>query len=268
MDKPTAGLGAPLSASISSSSGKNKGVREIATIPLTEVPLAELLDANSDWNSSNLGKKEGSMYLAVDAEGNRQIAIATGPARTDPWQLTSRRIVGWRDNIAKFTAAKGAGPTDPTFEDCGNGNFEFRFDPGNLMHIKFHVNHDYARGTDAFPHVHYFCQDAQVAGATAIWDFDYVIAKGHSQKQSLTAARTKVRMTYTYVGDEIPGEHIVLECEEADAFDLIEPDTVISASCTFVGGTVTGKTYGVLSDLHYLADREVTINKTPNFYGE
>ena len=71
----------------------------------------------------------------------------------------------------------------------------------------------------------------------------------------------------TYTGDEIVGEHIVVECSDTDAFDLIEPDTLIMAGVELLSKTATGKVFGILCDLHYQADREVTLNKSPNFYG-
>ena len=73
-------------------------------------------------------------------------------------------------------------------------------------------------------------------------------------------------MTYTYTGTEVAGEHIVLECSDAQAFDLIEPDTVILGRVELVSETVSGSIYGIECDLHYQSNRETTPNKSPNFY--
>jgi uncharacterized protein YlaN (UPF0358 family) len=46
---------------------------------------------------------------------------------------------------------------------------------------------------------------------------------------------------------------------------LIEPDTLIMVSCELIDETVDGRIYGLCADLHYQADRNVTISKTPDF---
>jgi hypothetical protein len=173
---------------------------------------------------------------------------------------------GWKDNIQWFSAASGNGTTEPNWQDIGNGLYAYNFTVGEELFVTFHVNHDYALGTKAYPHVHFIVDSTQTAGATVTWRFKYRIARGHSQGDSLTSPTpTNIDMVYTYTGAEVAGEHIVLECSDLQAFDLLEPDTIIMAGCELLAETITGSIYGLCADLHYQSDREVTLNKAPDF---
>lgn len=184
-----------------------------------------------------------------------------------PRHLTVNDLTGWKDNIQWFSAAKGNGTTEPQWQDIGNGLYGFMFTTGDELFVTFHVNHDYALGTKGYPHIHFFSDSVEAAGESCTWEVVYTIAKGHSQGQSLTTSpATSFEMTYTYTGSEVAGEHIVLECSDAQAFDLIEPDTVIMMGVKLVAETVTGNIFGICADLHYQSDREITPNKAPDFY--
>jgi len=174
--------------------------------------------------------------------------------------------LGWKDNIQPFSAARGRGTTEPVWSDIGNGQYLYKFTTGDELFIPYHVDHDYARGKKAYPHIHFICDQDQDIGDTVTWRFAYIIAKGHSQGGSLTGAESTIDMTYTYTGDEVAGEHIIVECSDGQAFDLIEPDTVILARVELLAETVDGDIYGIMADLHYEADRDSTINKSPDFY--
>jgi len=173
---------------------------------------------------------------------------------------------GWRDNIQSFSAARGNGTTEPIWRDMGNGQFAFQFTPGDELFVQFHINHDYALGTNGYPHIHFLCLDAQSAGTTVDWRFAYTIAKGHMQGESLTVTETIIDMTYTFTGSEVAGEHIVLECSDGQAFDLIEPDALVMARVELLSETASGRIFCLMSDIHYRANYFSTKNKAPNFY--
>ena len=175
-------------------------------------------------------------------------------------------VTGWNDNIQVFASAKGRGTSEPVWEDMGNGQFNFLFTVGDELFLTYHVQHDYKLGSDAYPHIHFLVTDALSAGQQITWRFAYVLARGHSQGESLTVAETVINMTYTATGAEIAGEHIVLECEDIDAFDLLEPDTLVCARVELISENVTGDIFGIMADLHYQTDRHSTLNKAPNFY--
>lgn len=174
---------------------------------------------------------------------------------------------GWNDNVASFSAAKGNGTTEPVWSDTGNGHYNFKFTAGDELFIVFHVMHDYKQNTNAYPHVHFFVDQTMTVGQQITWQFGYVIAKGHQQGQSLTGAETIIDMVYTATGTEIAGEHIILECSDIQAFDLLEPDSIVSARVELLSENVVGNIFGIMADLHYQTDRHATLNKAPNFYG-
>ena len=173
--------------------------------------------------------------------------------------------LGWRDLVAPFTNSS-AGAAAPSLQTLANGIRLYRFSVGDSMHVSYHVNHDYAEGTNAYHHVHWFPETAMIAGDTVTWRVYYIVAKGHNQGDSLTVTRNFFDITYTSpVGGTIAGDHIVTESSDIQAYLLKEPDTIILAEIQLLGKTFAGNVYGVQSDLHYQSDREVTVSKKPNF---
>ena len=173
---------------------------------------------------------------------------------------------GWNDLIQWFSAAKGRGTAEPVWEDVGNGHYAYSFTAGDELFVHYHVLHDYKQGTDAYPHIHFFSDQTMIAGQQVTWRFGYEVAKGHAQGDSLTSTETVFDMTYTATGAEVAGEHIILECSDAQAFDLIEPDTIIFARVDLVSDNIAGKVFGIMCDLHYQTDRRATPNRVPDFY--
>ena len=173
----------------------------------------------------------------------------------------------WKDMVASFNQGKTTGGTSPIWEDTGNGIYAWKFVPGNKLQVSFHVNHDYAQTTDGYLHTHWIHKLAiAAAGVTTIWRLGWVRARGHSQGESLTAPLTYIDITHTSTGTEIAGDHIISEADLADAFDLLEPDTLVEVTVELLSTTLADKVYGKMCDIHYLADREGTPNKAPNFY--
>ena len=176
------------------------------------------------------------------------------------------KTAGWTDNISFFSAARGNGTTEPVWKDMGNAHYAYHFTTGDELFAHFHILHDYKQGTDAYPHIHFLVDQTMTAGQQITWRFGYVIAKGHQQGQTLTGAESTFDMTYTATGLEVAGEHIILECSDAQAFDLIEPDTVLMGRFELIAENVTGRVFGILGDLHYQINGIGTLNKAPNFY--
>lgn len=175
--------------------------------------------------------------------------------------------LGWRDNIMPFSSAKGRNTAEPAWADMGNGHHSYSFTTGEELFLPFHVQHDYAVGTKAYPHVHFLVTKPLNAGEQITWRFAYVIAKGHHQGESLTDPETVIDMTYTATGAEVAGEHLIVECSDLQAFSLIEVDALVSARVSLVSENVTGAIFGLTCDLHYQANMLNTLNKAPNFYG-
>lgn len=173
---------------------------------------------------------------------------------------------GWNDNVQMFSASRGTGTTEPVWRDIGNGMYAYHFTDGDELFVAFHILHDYKVGTNAYPHVHFIVDETMTAGDTVVWNIGYVLAKGHAQGDSLTATETVITLTYTATGNEVAGEHIVLECSDEQAFDLIEPDSILMVRAEMATTTISGRVFGILCDLHYQTDRHSTKNKAPNFY--
>lgn len=173
--------------------------------------------------------------------------------------------VGWRDLVAPFTMTSPGGAS-PTLTTLSNGVRLYRFAPGESMHASYHVDHDYAEGTNAYHHIHWFPETAMPAGTNVVWRIYYVTAKGHNQGESMLATRNSFDITYTApAGGTTAGNHIVSEASDAQSYPLKEPDTVILAEVVLLSKTFAGNVCGIQADLHYLSDREVTISKKPNF---
>ena len=173
---------------------------------------------------------------------------------------------GWSDLVAPFSSAKGNGTTEPVWSDIGNGHYAYKFTAGDELFVHFHVLHDYKIGSNAYPHIHFIVDSVMNAGEQITWQIGYILAKGHQQGESLSAAESTIDITYTATGNEIAGEHIVLECSDVQSIGLIEPDCILLARVELLSENVTGNIFGIMCDLHYQTDRHSTINKAPDFY--
>lgn len=214
-----------------------------------------------------IGDESGSTVDAgtvIIANGNGQLPNATTNHKL---QVNGYLLhdLGWRDLVSPFTSTSPGGAA-PTLVTLSNGVRLFRFGAGDSVHTSYHVDHDYAEGTVAYHHVHWFPETAMNAGDTVTWRISYVVARGHNQGESMLATRTSFDVVYTSpVGGTIAGDHIVSEASIAQAYDLNEPDTVILAEIEMLSKTYGGNVIGIQADLHYQTDREATIGKQPDF---
>jgi len=173
--------------------------------------------------------------------------------------------LGWRDLVAPFTNSS-AGAAAPLLQTLSNGLRLYRFSAGDSMHVSYHVNHDYAEGTKAYHHIHWFPETAMTPGDTVTWRIFYIVAKGHNQGDSFMLTRNFFDVVYTSpIAGTIAGDHIVSESSDAQSYLLKEPDTIVLAEIQLLSKTFSGNVYGIQADLHYQSDREVTINKRPDF---
>ena len=220
--------------------------------------------ASGDNSVAKVSMTDNSIVRANSTNGAIQESAAT---IDDAGNLVASGLlkhgIGWRDNIQPFVKG-AAGVAAPTLTTLANGARLYAFANADSVHVEFHIDHDIVQNSTCYPHVHFISSAAMTAGQTVIWEFIYVKAKGHSQGQSFLAARTTLKLTYVADGTEIAGEHIVLE--HPTGFTLVEPDEIILAEYKKTGGTHGGTIYGIMGDLHYQSDREVTVNKAPNFY--
>jgi len=232
---------------------------------LGRFPMVNAGETGEEFSTEIIEKDEKILIgTATDADTGSGEGVGTHKLQIDGYL---RHEKGWKDNIQPFSSARGNGTTEPVWSDIGNGNYAMRFTTGDELFVNFHIDHDYAPETKAYPHIHFCCANTQDAGDAITWRFSYIIAKGHQQGGSFTGARTNIDLTYTYTGSEVAGEHIIVEASDLQAFSLVEVDSVLMAGIELLSETVGGQIYGIMCDLHYQTDRSVTLNKSPNFYG-
>jgi len=231
--------------------------------------LTDAINANPNLGIFNgdIGSEIEPLSLIIIDQGTASIAEIVD-IRNKASKLissSSAQDIGWKDNVVPFTLAiKGA--SAPSEATDSNGFVRLAFSDGNEVFIDYHVNHDYARGTSAYIHIHWMPTTTMTLGETVIWNISYIIAKGHQQGESLLATPVSFTITHISDGTEVAGEHMVTECSDIDAFDLIEPDTVVSIKVQRGTDTYGSNVYGLMADLHYQADRDSTLNKAPDFY--
>ena len=169
--------------------------------------------------------------------------------------------IGWKDNINLFlSSARGKGLDDPSWEDIGNGIWGWNFAQGDELFFMFHVNHDYMLGTNCYPHVHWMSNDAIAIGEGVDWTIEYTIARGYS-RDSLLGIPTPFTLSFVASEPYVAGIHHVTEASDNQAFDLIEPDTLVSGIVRLSTKNVSGDVFGLLLDLHYQSNREHTPNR-------
>lgn len=207
------------------------------------------------------------VYLIFEPGDSTEERASMGDGFIDgsPDDLQREMKLGWRDNIIPFGIA-GKGANAPSEVDDSNGFRRLSFGTNDEVFIDYHVDHDYAPATKAYPHIHWMPTTTMSVGQTVVWEVSYIVARGHQQGESLLDTPVTITITHTADGTEVAGEHMVTECGDADSFFLIETDTIVSVKVKRVSGTYPSTVYGLMADLHYQADRTSTNQKAPNFY--
>lgn len=182
--------------------------------------------------------------------------------------LDTRTALGWRDNIVEMTPDVG-NPDAPQLNVFRGNIKRYSFPAGQLTEVSatFHIDHDYALGTNLYLHAHWSVTGTGIG--TARWGFEYSVAKGH-QQQGFSAPVT-VYVEQTTTGTAYM--HYVAEVSDGDAINGvtydIEPDTLIIVRCFRDGGhvndTLAADAFGLCLDLHYQADKNTTPYKRPDF---
>ena len=180
--------------------------------------------------------------------------------------LDTRTSFGWRDNVIQLIGRGGA--TEPPMQLFKDNIYMAAFSQNDMQEgfASFHIDHDYAMGTNMYPHIHWSCNTTSTG--TVRWGFEYTLAKGH-QQMVFTPAVTVYKEQYC---DGTQYKHYVAEVSDADVipFTYLEPDTIILMrvfrDATHPNDTLDAQAFGVCVDLHYQVDRATTKNKAPNFY--
>ena len=177
--------------------------------------------------------------------------------------LTSEE--GWTDNTSVFIPSAISPTSSPTYSAFGaNGLYALLFAQGDIAFINFHHKHDVLVASDVYFHVHFSPSTTMTAGQTVIWTAEFAQAN-RAEGESLTGTLTSMTLTYTADGTEVAGEHLVVECLDADAFTIGDVDSLVLFKVTLGTGTFAGDVFGHTADLHYKMGRLSTPNKASPF---
>lgn len=175
----------------------------------------------------------------------------------------------WNDLKDPFVVRAVQGGNNPTWDTFFNNiqGLKFSGTTMNQVWCDFHIEHDIAKNTKIYPHVHWMPTSNN--SGTVRWGFEYTIAKSHGQQQF--PSTTTVYSTTTINSNSI-WLNSIGEVSDNDAIlsNDIEPDSIIKMR---IFRDATNDTYpdyvaAWQADIHYQVARLGTRNRMPNFYGE
>jgi len=204
-----------------------------------------------------------------------EVPIATG-AGTVAWELLRVLKPGWSDMIMPFLSAS-AGPAVSSpgwvkFRDNGAGStgvYVRGFDDTiqEELFINFHINHDYKRGTNWYPHIHWSPMTAGVGVVRWGMEWTYAVRNDITPAAFPTTAFTYIEQAasgtpYAHQIAEIPDPGITLPNCEPDTLVIVR----VFRDAGHVNDTYVGDAIGLFLDAHYQVDRHATNNRAPDFY--
>lgn len=173
----------------------------------------------------------------------------------------------WDDIVADLSAGKTGVTNPPTFNVVRDNIRAMQFAVGDEMWISFHITHDYAVGTDVFPHVHWQTNSTTPTIGSVRWGFEYTIAKGHDQ--SNFGATTTVYAEQNVAAVSQQYRHMIAEVATGISSAELEIDSLVMVRvfrAASTGTEFTGNVFGMMADLHANKNRYGSKNKVPNFY--
>jgi hypothetical protein len=177
---------------------------------------------------------------------------------------------GWRDLQSPFTVRTSNSQNNPSWIVLFNGMQGLAFSKStmNQVWVDFHIDHDYAMGTNLYPHVHW-CPTT-VDGGVVRWGIEYTVAKGHQQQAFPATTTVYIEQT---IQPNSQWMHFVGETSDLDAISSVdvEPDTVIKVrffrDAAHPNDTYDAVVHAWQGDIHYQTGRLSSLNKAPNFFG-
>lgn len=171
----------------------------------------------------------------------------------------------WRDLITPLRVPT-SGPTIPVLTTVGSSVIRHpAWAINDQLWTDWHIQHDYAPGTDVYFHMHWHSSGTNTA--VVVWEFTYYHARGNNQDNfAFGGAGTVVTASQAAHGTAY--RHMITETAAITIANL-EPDSML---CTRIrritnGGTDNADTiFGFQADLHYQALSIGTKNRVPNFY--
>lgn len=262
-------------------------ITKIAAFTLTGKLTAGAVEIEGSAFDINGGTVDGitSLTVANDVDiGNHDIQAATGTFDSSTLAKASGNGIkvdistptfGWRDLLGDVTV-KNTGGSRPALIAYRDGLLDFEFAAGEEEYFKYHIPHDYVKGTDIFLHFHW-STNVVVTGGTLTFDYEISYAKGHAQAAfpasvsgtviSATASTTQ----YTHELTEVQISASSPSGSQIDTDDL-EPDGIIictaglNANNLTVGGGGVPDPFIHYVDIHYQSTNIATKDKVPDFY--
>jgi hypothetical protein len=190
----------------------------------------------------------------------------------------SASTFGWRD-LEGFEIPDPTGGDRPTLSTYSGGAIkENAFSNGDVLRIRYHIPHDYVKGTDIFSHIHWSHNGTAISG-NVVFGITSDYAKGHNQANfgtekviSITYDTVDISTTPQY-RQRIEESVITNEGGSATLIDrgLLEPDGVllvtfeVTTNPTITGGS-PNNVFVHRADLHYQSSNIGTKDKAPDFY--
>jgi len=176
----------------------------------------------------------------------------------------------WKDLVASLGNAKSTGGAAPEWAQIdGSVFYGHLFTKSKVAELQavMHFNHDYALGTDIYPHVHWM--PTTTAGGVVRFVISASYAKGHQQAAFNMASPVQVIIEQTVTTGALM--HHVAEGILTAFTTVLEPDGIIYLhvirDINHVNDTYPDTLILFNMDIHYQANMIGTINKSPNFYG-
>lgn len=184
---------------------------------------------------------------------------------------TAQHELVWKDLKSSLSLSRDTGPTAPDWLQVGSsGIYHYHFDAAinETLQTDFHFDHDYALGTDTFPHIHWLPTTA--AAGTVRWLLEIWYSKGHGQEAFGLAGAADATVVIEQAAQGSAYDHMIAEGIASAITSRIEPDGGIMMKITrdaaHANDTYPDDAIAFQADIHYQADRVGTINKAPNFY--
>jgi hypothetical protein len=207
--------------------------------------------------------QRGGDSIATESAGKITVGGAldvTGTFNVRPGQNGE-----WRDLITPLRTPT-SGPSIPVLTAVGSGVIRHPvWAINDQLWTDWHIQHDYALGTDVLMHMHWYTSGTSVA--VVRWEFTFYHAKGNNQA-NFDFGGAGVVVTSQEAAHGTAYRHMITEAGPITITGL-EPDSMLCTRIRRVtnGGVDNADTvFGFQADLHYQATSIGTKNRFAPFY--